>query len=213
MFLPSNVGKSWAIAALLTLSLFLTACGTRVSVRTAFDSNARFESYRSFAMMLPNKPVPTSSVNMDPFTMQKLRQFAHYELKSRNLENVAKKDADLLVAVLAGTERRIEAYTPGYSGYGYGGPGFNSSVDEYTEGTIVIDLIDQKRATVVWRGKGTQRVTRATSDAELRAIVVSILAEYPPGSKDAEGEKSPATSLPAQAEKTPAESRGDGSGK
>ena len=53
------------------VALALAACTPSVNVTTACDHSAPFADYRTFAMMLPNKPVATSSVSIDPFVMQR----------------------------------------------------------------------------------------------------------------------------------------------
>ncbi len=175
-----------ALKPLTQLSFFFLvlaqwACSDGITVRSTFDQQAPFEQYQTFAMLLPNRPVATENVDISPFMMQKLRQMAHNELKTRGFVPAAKDTAELLVAVMAGTKRRIETNsTPGYSGYGYGGPGWSYSVDDYLEGTLVIDLIDRKTESVVWRGSGKTRISSDSPDARLAQVVAAVLAQFPP---------------------------------
>lgn len=181
---------------LLAISMALGAAGcVGVAVETAYDRKVRFDRYDSFAMMLPNKPVQTSA-DMNPFTMQRLRQLTYIALSARGLESTDKANADLLVSVLAGSKSRVQVYSrnlfvggpyyggygPYYGGYGafYGGPGWGYDVREYEEIVVAIDLIDPKTNAVVWRGKGSRRIRGALSDEEMQTIVQSIVSRYPP---------------------------------
>ena len=171
------------LRCLLVLGALLAqiACSDGVVVRSTFDQQVDFSEYQTFAMMLPNKPVATENVDISPFMMQKLRQMTHRELKSRGFQPAPKEKAQLLVAVMAGTKRRIQSTpTPGYSGYGYGGPGWNYQVDDYLEGTLVIDLVDRESQAVVWRGSGKSRISEDSQDARLAQVVATVLGNFPP---------------------------------
>ncbi len=193
--------KSWAarfvcLTVVLVFSLLQLACSSGVVVRSTFDPNAPLQNYRTFAMLLPNRPVATENVDISPFVMQKLRQLTHHELKAKGFSAAPKQSAQLLVSVMAGTKRRVERNaTPGYSGYGYGGPGWSYSVDDYLEGTLVIDLIDREKQAVVWRGSGKIRLSEETQDARLAQVVASVLAQFPPPSKNSApaGSSAPST--------------------
>ena len=64
-------------------------------------------------------------------------------------------------------------------GWTYGG---SVSVNQYTEGTLVVDLIDAQQKQLVWRGWATAAVDPNPSNAEERinTVVKRILAQYPP---------------------------------
>ena len=46
-----------------------------------------------------------------------------------------------------------------YNGFGYGG-GYETRIDQYTEGTLTIDMIDPTLKKVVWEGTVTGRLTK-----------------------------------------------------
>ena len=76
----------------------------------------------------------------------------------------------------------------GYRGLGYGypyyggGPGHYPAVTTYTEGTLVIDIIDAKTDELVWRGSAVSPMSDETYDAkEINKVVEKILEEFPPG--------------------------------
>ena len=54
-------------------------------------------------------------------------------------------------------------------------------LEQYEEGTFVIDIIDQLTDQLVWRGSYTKPLGRnAPSDEEIRTIVEEILEAFPP---------------------------------
>lgn len=195
---------------------FLLGCGSSIAVKAAYDPAAPFSKYRTFAMLEPNLPVPTG-LDIDPFTLQRLRQLTFEALEGRGLRAVALGQADLHVAVLARSQERVEVdpyggtymyggpagYYARYGGYGYGPVSTWSapSVRRYQEDVVAIDLIDPKENAVRWRGVGSQQSPSAKSDANLREMVQRILSLFPPKAVAARAE---AASDPAPAGSAPA---------
>ena len=75
----------------------------------------------------------------------------------------------------------------GYGGYGYpyGGYGYGShgAATTYTEGTLVIDIIDAGTNELVWRGAAVSALDDPTYDAkDINKAVEKILEEFPPPS-------------------------------
>lgn len=178
-----RVGALLLVLAGLVLGA-VTGCGANVSVRYAYDRTGTFASYRTFAMLEPNKPVPSARADEDPFELQRLRQLTHAGLRARGLVAADKAEADLVVVVLVGMKQRVEVRTmgyPAYPGYRFRGPGFGYDIQEVEEGTVAIDLIDRKRNAVVWRGTGMRRVIERLTDEEMQEVVGRILEGYPPG--------------------------------
>lgn len=170
-----------SIAALLLVGII--GCGSNVYVRSSFDPTAQFGRYRTFAMLVPNKPVQTGDVQADPFVLQRLRQITYSRMLAKGFQPVARADADLLVHVLEGVQQRLEVYSSSYYGYGFRGPAFGYSVHRYEEGTIVVDFIDRRENAVVWRGSGARRVGTERDNQELSEVVDEILARYPPAKR------------------------------
>lgn len=148
-------------------------------MQTAYDHAVDFGHYQTFCMREPNEPVPTSA-DVDPFTMQRYRQLTYEALARRGLRPAGMNEAQLVVSVLGVSRDRVEVYSRSYPSYAYAGPAFSYDVRSYREGTVVIDLIDRVKNTVIWRGAGSREVRRVLSDEEKAALVGSIVARYPP---------------------------------
>ena len=112
---------------------------------------------------------------------------------------------DFLVAYYAGTKQKMDTtyWNPdpmwryGYRGYGrlgyrYGWawPWYGSSFDtpradfqvrEYTQGSVIVDVIDAKTKELLWRGQGIETVSNdpATYTSELNRTVSAILKKFP----------------------------------
>ncbi len=74
----------------------------------------------------------------------------------------------------------------GYGPYGYyGGYYGGNSVSSYQAGTIVIDIIDDKRNILVWQGVGSDlNLSNISAKAErIPKAIEEILAKFPPQPK------------------------------
>ncbi len=109
-------------------------------------------------------------------------------------KGITKSDnPDLLLAMEIKTQEKIDAtatttggYGYGRYGYGYGG-GFSTtqiSYDEYTDGTLIIYLVDNETQKIVWLGNGTKTLSENASadkkEANINYSIQQILKNYPP---------------------------------
>ena len=64
-------------------------------------------------------------------------------------------------------------------------------MNEYEEGTFLIDIIDAASQQLVWRGAYVKRLGwSAPDEAEVQKMVSSILAAFPPGRSESHGYRS-----------------------
>lgn len=110
-----------------------------------------------------------------------------------------KQDPDFLVNYNITSEKKTDirtydnygGYGPSWGwGFGYAHRGMAIStysetrVDEYQQGTLIIDIIDPKTNRLIWRGVGSKRLPE-TSDVDvmdklIHEIVSNILQKFPP---------------------------------
>jgi hypothetical protein len=64
-------------------------------------------------------------------------------------------------------------YDP-WGGYGYG---TSTHVSQYTEGTVNVDMVDIKQKRMIWEGIAIGRVNEKETNSELRADIMSGVAE------------------------------------
>jgi hypothetical protein len=64
--------------------------------------------------------------------------------------------------------RQVPTMDSGYYGYrggyyddfGYGGTTYETRIDQYTEGTLTIDMVDAKQRKLIWEGTVSGRITK-----------------------------------------------------
>jgi hypothetical protein len=182
----------WMKAVLAGLSapvMILCGCST-VSVTTDYDHTANFANYRTYALEPPPKAPPLS-----PSADAALRTTLRQNLAARGITEVTAADKpDLAVVPHAKLQQKysVEQYSGwgygpagwpyygGYYGVWYGAPYTYSTINTYTEGTLILDFVDTSNQKLVFRGTGTGTVGSAESNAEnIRQAVEKIVAKLP----------------------------------
>jgi hypothetical protein len=177
------------LARMLLLAVFVgvAGCASGPTITADYDRSANFASYRSFGFY---SPLGTDRSGYQSLVTQTIKSAVRAELESRGYV-YAETGADLLVNFNAKLARQTEISqmpAPMYYGYrrgfygGWGGYAYETRVDQYTEGTLNVDIVDPQRQQLVWEGVAVGRVTKKTPEerqAAIRAAVAEIFAQYP----------------------------------
>ena len=178
-----------------TLSFLLAGCAGNPPV-VDYDSSVDFGSYKTYAyisdhplMRAPDSP-PGS-----PLLEGRLMAVTDDVMQMRGYTRVDDAEqADFAVGFTVGSRDKIrvnsypEPYRPYYGGWGWGGPYYagstNVDVQQYTEGTLSVDIYDVAEHKPAWHGVATKRITdsmRRNPNETVTEIVNEILAGFPPG--------------------------------
>lgn len=177
------------LVTLLCAALVLNACAG-IPVSTDYDPNWQAPATPVYAWM----PHPMNRV--DPMVDNDLVAARVYRAVDEQLAargfNLAKSenDVNLLVTYHIGEEEKLDVNTF-HSHFGYypcwhcWGPGFDSEVwvSQYTQGKLIIDMVDAKTKQLVWRGIAARRVPSFDSpqqrDQFIRESVAAIFKKFP----------------------------------
>lgn len=170
---------------LVVLNIFLAACSS-VSVTTDYDRSASFGQYRTYTLAPSDEKIPLA-----PSVEAALRDSLRANLAEHNITE-APKDADLHVVRHISTKEKVVVYPGGgaygggmpyaYGRYGYWGrdPLDFPDVEQYTEGTLILDFVDAKTQKLVFRGAGTGIISDPETNAErIREAVEKIMQKFP----------------------------------
>jgi hypothetical protein len=184
---------AWAGIAILVALSALSGCATRA--RSDFDRDVVFSRYNSFDWIAP--PIRASEEEMrsdpnGPFASnslldKRMRAAVTSKLRARGYryEEGGNSDFRLNYHVTFKDKLAGSGSDFGYTGRYHRGAfssGFNWSVRQYQEGTIIIDVIDRAKDQLVWRGWSVSRNRDGNYDeAEINRAVNQILMHFPPG--------------------------------
>ena len=177
---------------LVAVVALFAGCGSSLELNNDFDQQLDFSTYRTFQWVDPSDKAGQGANNS--LIAGRVKDAVVNELTGKGLVQAA-SDPDFLVIYHAGTQDKVDISDYGYSygGYGryggaYGGPygagGGGISTYNYTEGTLIIDLIDAGTQQLAWRGSATGVLDDNPSAEQITSninkAVAAILSQYPP---------------------------------
>ncbi len=159
------------------------------SVKTSYDYDKQvdFTKYKTYTFTEEAMKLPINELNRD-----RILKAIETEITAKGFTKTDSPDA--LIDVMVKTAQRTEAVANSIGGYGYGRYGFAGgmssttvSYNQYTDGTLFINLIDKGTEKIVWMGRGTKTLDENASadkrEANINYAVKLIFYHYPPKGK------------------------------
>ena len=157
----------FSVAAMAS-AMLVSGCGG-ASFTSDYDPGANFSSLQTFQWA--ERP---PQENDDPrlynaITENRVKNAINYALTAKGYREVEDNSPDFWVAWYGAIEGKMSMTTTntgygGWYGYGwYGGMSMGSSttrVNEWDEGTLVVDIIDNANRELIWRGSVTDVVDK-----------------------------------------------------
>jgi hypothetical protein len=169
--------------------MVIAVCGcSSMSVTYDYDKNVTWEKFTSYAWLAPENapPVNPASNQLSGDLLEKrIHQAVASEMDQRSIKT--SDDPAFMMKYFLGTEDKVQVTDWGYrySDYYWGAGGRQIDVYQFTQGTLVIDIIDAQSKTLVWRGTATDVIdTKQKSPEEMQQrvnnVVHEILKNFPP---------------------------------
>jgi hypothetical protein len=182
--------KSWRHLPLVLILIILTWGCSGMTVRTDFDPAADFTTFRTYTFA-GMTDLNQGGVLDNSLVRKRLEQMVGEQLSAKGLQQAGVDDKpDLLVHYWIGMKdkQRVESTGPAVGAYGRrGGFGYGAGYSgvttyEYTEGTLIVDLVTPANNELVWRGTlvGTLADSKETNLQMAGKAIVKAFADYPP---------------------------------
>jgi hypothetical protein len=166
----------------LAIGLPLTLAAQKV--QTDWDKNKNFADYHTYYWAKVDSP--------NPLMNQRLQDAVDAELSKKGWSK--QQDGGDVAVIGLGTSSTKKDLNTFYSGTGwgyggwYGGGGMGTStttVNEYREGTLVLDMYDNNSRQLLWRGTATDTMSDKPekNEKKLNKAVEKLFAKFPPGSE------------------------------
>ena len=178
-----NFSAVWIASGLLS---FVACSG--IQVTTDYDPQTQFGDLKSYAW-LANARKPSDDPRLHNSLVDgRVREAVDRELAAKGYTKTGASSANFLVTYYLGLESKIDIHTIHSSyGYGYrgwyGGMGTETMVDQYDEGSLILDVLDPKGSDLLWRGTGSARVSTSNTpekrEQRINDAVAKILATFP----------------------------------
>lgn len=174
---------------LLAAALLLQSCASTPDIRTDFDRSADFSRYRSFNFVAE----PTENrAGYETILGKYVRAAVIQQMEQRGY--TLSDDPDLLVNYSTRVEEKTDVtpYTSLRPYYGYRTSRYRTWVgyrwetdaitSQYTQGTLNVDIVDNREKQLVWEGVAVGRVSQEQQEnreATVNSAVAQVFAEYP----------------------------------
>ena len=180
------------LAVTLILAVLLSACAPSIKVRSDTDPGvdmSRYQTYGFFSQM------GVEGDNYSNLLGRHFRDVIGSEMGSRGFSVSETPQLQINVSIGAKDKVRVNTYNDpyvygghyGYRGYGYyGSPwyggGTRTSVHQYTEANVYIDMVDSAEHKLVWQGVATFTVTDKMQEQireTVQTTVSSVFEQFP----------------------------------
>jgi hypothetical protein len=184
----------------LGIGLILSAGCAGNRVTTDYSPALSFSPFHTFALVMP--PDTSAQQLLD----QRIRNAVQTQLHAKGLVVSDRRQADLFVGYGMVDKTHTEIYDY-QDGWGWGGGwgwryyrwgvawpmSVRRQVETYTDGTVVVNMVDAKTKQVVWQGEVADVVSLPVADPvratrQIDAAVAKLFEKYPPQSSGAKNE-------------------------
>jgi hypothetical protein len=178
-----------AVCIVACAAIAASACGPSIRVTTTIAPNAELSQLHKFRILTPpprsrGRPLPDDPMLANSISNQVLHTSVTDAFLARGytLDPTA---PDFTVAYYASARERLDVtvWDYGYPGRwwrGWGGPPM-ATVTPYTEGTVIIDVINAQTKELMWRGRGEAVTSPDPGEYQqhLRDAVQAIVRKFP----------------------------------
>ena len=175
---------------LIAVSFIISSCEPSLKVTHDYDKAANFSQYKTFRMVQLDQQHQTIS----QLNQQRIINAVINEMKKKGFtESADNPDLHVNAIIILQDKKSVTANTNyyGYGGYyrpyAWGG-GMSSSyttydVQNYKDGSLIIDVVDARTQKLLWEGIGNKEIDKPASDPEkaIAEAVAAIMASFPPG--------------------------------
>ena len=184
--------------------LTLSACASAIQSTVDVADQADFSNFQTYAWITDESLIARSDATSElgyPLNEQRTRAAVERELARKGYRKVSGTEADFVVSFTVGSRVRVQQYYNnygysyhgyhhgftryGYAGYGYpgyGNYGSTASVYTFTEGSLVVDIFDNRSKEAIWHGSASKRLSRKDKDNATQLIdqaIASLFIEFP----------------------------------
>ena len=192
------------LAAVVVLTL--SACASAIQSTVDVAEQADFSNFQTYAWITDESLIARSDATSElgyPLNEQRTRAAVERELARKGYRKVSGEEADFVVSFTVGSRDRVRVqqyygnYGYSYHGYhhgftrygyaryaypGYGHYGSTEGVYTFTEGSLVVDIFDNRSKEAIWHGSASKRLSRKDKDNATQLInqaIASLFIEFP----------------------------------
>lgn len=145
------------------------------SIQTDYDRSYDFSGLKAYdfaeQVRRPNDPLA-----VNPMNDRRVQAALDSQLVAQGYTRDRSGKQDFFVAYHAATQNRVDVQEWGY------GPGRLRSrridVNQYTQGTLIVDVVDAASKQLVWRGSATGTIEPKEADKKIKKAVAKLMEQF-----------------------------------
>ena len=145
------------------------------SVQTDYDRSFNFSNLKSFGFAIQRR-VATDPLAGDSLNDGRIRTAIESQLIGNGYRTNG-ESPDFVIAYHVTTKNKLSVQD-----YGYGPPRFwgsrNIHLNQYSEGTLLVDFIDVKTNQVIWRGRASGTLEMKGVDKKISKSVEKLVKQF-----------------------------------
>jgi hypothetical protein len=164
----------------LSVALLFATASFAQQVKTDYDHQAEFSQYKTYSW----EKVQTQN----PLWVDRIKRAVDAALTAKGWTPVESGGSVAILAMeMAQNHPTLNTYYDGFGGgWRWGGFGeVTTTVNNYTVGTLVVDLFDANSKKLIWRGSSSETLS-SKSDKNIKALdkdVQKMFEHFPPGGR------------------------------
>jgi hypothetical protein len=145
------------------------------SVQSDFDRSFRFSDLKTFSFAVQNRAA-TDPLASDTLNDGRIRSGLESQLTASGFR-VEKEKSDFVIAYYVTTKNKLNVQD-----FGYGPPRWFGSrdirVNQYSDGTLMVDFIDVKTNQVIWRGRASGTLEMKGVEKKISKSVEKLVKQF-----------------------------------
>ena len=166
--------------AICVLAIAAMGCST-LQVSSDYAPGTDFSKYKSFT-------IKRGEAGQYQIAADRLMNALENALKARGLASVPEGgDLNVFMHITLGKDTQLNTTGYGYGGWGgwrWGGGMQTTTVEQIPTGTLVVDLVDSRTKTAVWRGIAKDQIKKDATPEErtqyANDAAAQLFANFPP---------------------------------
>ncbi|HWT03754.1 MAG TPA: DUF4136 domain-containing protein [Pyrinomonadaceae bacterium] len=161
---------------LVSVLIMFAAAARAQSVQTDFDRSFNFSQLKTFNFVPQRRP-PGDPLAGDSLNSGRISSVLESKLTASGFRQVSDARPDFAVAYYVTTREKLDVQD-----YSIGPGRFfgrrDIRVDQFTEGTLIVDFIDTNTRQLVWRGRASGAVELKKLDEKITKAVEKLVNQF-----------------------------------
>jgi len=172
-------------AAILSSLILFTSCGPTLTVTNDYDRTANFSQFHTFKIVKLEQQYQALS----QFNQTRVINAVQAQMIAKGFTPSETPDLLVNITSIMKNQKELVANSYGYGGgyrpYAWGGGNMSTTVNvqNYTAGSLIIEVANASTQKLLWEGIGNQDIEAPSNNPEkaINSAVQKIMASFPPG--------------------------------